>query len=421
MNHDQNISDENDHHIRELQQKINILLELEKEFTIKIDKLQESNIQLKEKIHSKSRNSKELEQEKLIQKEMKNLDTNNSKELEVTKQNLKDVIHEKDSMARELEQQKLIMNDIHQTMVNKISELEESNKDLKEKMSQKSLSSRESEQEKIFMEKALEVETKEKEKAKTKYYKAIIVSVLAIAVVSGVYSVMFAELAGQQYRVEVEPQTTGYTIQNLRGDIIDTYLSWRLVEGDTIVVNILSSAKYDDEVIETVKKTILSEEILEIDNSLLHKGPKGTTSLMYVGWQGAMAEAAKTETILYVPAKFEVIESKSGEGYITIELTNSRNADGFAGWTNSIADASQNQILKSRITIFAVDSLSLTALETVVRHELGHALGLAHSTAPEDLMYPVIETNFPYVSECDVDAIEKLYDGGKSSQVVCEI
>jgi hypothetical protein len=35
-------------------------------------------------------------------------------------------------------------------------------------------------------------------------------------------------------------------------------------------------------------------------------------------------------------------------------------------------------------------------------------------------MYPVIETNFPYVSECDVDAMEGLYDGGNTSEVVCE-
>ena len=92
----------------------------------------------------------------------------------------------------------------------------------------------------------------------------------------------------------------------------------------------------------------------------------------------------------------------------------------FDGWTNSIADASQNQILKSRITIFDVNSLSPAALETVVRHELAHALGLAYSSAPEDLMCPVIETNFPYVSECDVDAMTALYGGGNNSEVICE-
>jgi len=320
----------------------------------------------------------------------------------------------------ELRQEKMMFEKFSDLTEAEKDEMEKTRDELKQKYETERQSVLEQEQEKMFMEKELEVETKEKEKAKTKYYKVIIVSAFSIAIIAGGYSMLFAELAGQQYSIPTQPTPGAYTIQNLRGDTIDTYLSWRLVDGATLAINILNADKFDDDVIETIKKTILSEEVLEIDNSLLHKGPKGTTSLLYVGWKGAMAEAAKTETLLYVPVKFDVISSKSGEGDITIELSKSSNADGYAGWTNSIADASQNQILKSRITIFDVDNISLSALETVVRHELGHALGLAHSTDPEDLMYPIIETNFPYASECDVDAMIGLYDGGNTSEVICE-
>lgn len=45
---------------------------------------------------------------------------------------------------------------------------------------------------------------------------------------------------------------------------------------------------------------------------------------------------------------------------------------------------------------------------------------LAHSTAPEDLMHSTIETNYPYISPCDIDALVGLYDGKTKSQVVCE-
>ena len=352
---------------------------------------------------------------KKYEEKKKQLDQKSADYIELDKQ-FKDLTRE----VLELRQEKMVLERFSDVTEAKKSEMEKARDEIKQKYETERESLHEKEQEKTFMEKELELETKEKEKAKTKYYKAIIVSALSIAVIVGAYSMLFAELAGQQYSVEIEPQTTGYTIQNLKGDTIDIYLSWRLVEGSAIVVNILNADEFGDEVIETIKKTILSEEVLEIDNSLLHKGPRGTTSLLYIGWQGAMGEAAKTKTLLYVPATFEVIESKKGEGDITIELSKNTNADGFAGWTNSIADASLNQILKSRITIFDVDSISRASLETVVRHELGHALGLAHSSAPEDLMYPIIKTNFPYISECDVDAIIGLYDGGNTSEVICE-
>ncbi len=165
----------------------------------------------------------------------------------------------------ELRQEKIMFEKFTTLTESEKEEMQKTRDEMKQKYETEHQLSIEKEQEKMFMEKELEIETKEKEKAKTKYYKAIIVSAIAIAVVTGAYSIMFAELAGQQYRVEIEPQTTGYTIQNLRGDTIDTYLSWRLVEGGTITVNILNADEYDQEVIETIKKTILSDEILEID------------------------------------------------------------------------------------------------------------------------------------------------------------
>ncbi len=45
---------------------------------------------------------------------------------------------------------------------------------------------------------------------------------------------------------------------------------------------------------------------------------------------------------------------------------------------------------------------------------------MAHSSAPEDLMHPTIETDYPYISQCDISALKSLYNGGKKSEVVCE-
>ena len=420
MTHEQTISDEIDHHIRELKQKINILLELEKEMTNNVDTLQESNKQLKQKLHSQSRNSKELEQEKLILKEMKNLDANTSNELEVTKQNLNTIISDKNKMDKELEQQKILMNDIHQTMENKISKLEESTSGLIERLRQKSLSSKETEQEKIFLDEVSKNEISKTQAISKKYYLVIALTGIALAGIFVPYSLYVVTLVGEEYRVQ-DPDSvkSGYVIQNLKGDTIDTWLSWRLVDGDIMHVNIVDGNKFPEKV-EIIKNAILSTEVIEIDDSLLHKGPKGYTSPYYFGWAGALEASSENPTRFFVPTKFEVSESTDGAGDITIRLVSTRNGDGYSGWTQSIADETQNQILKSEITIFDIDKISNNQLETITRHEFGHALGLAHSSAPEDLMAPTITTEFPYISECDVDAITLLYDGGKSSQVVCE-
>jgi predicted Zn-dependent protease len=112
--------------------------------------------------------------------------------------------------------------------------------------------------------------------------------------------------------------------------------------------------------------------------------------------------------------------TETGEGDIVIRLSHLKDPDGYSGYTKIFVDDENHQILKSDVTIYNVDNLSDVELATIVRHELGHAFGLAHSTAPEDLMYPTIETNYPYISPCDIDALVGLYDGKTKNQVVCE-
>ena len=219
----------------------------------------------------------------------------------------------------------------------------------------------------------------------------------------------------------IAPFTSKYLIQNLRGDTIDTGISWKLGEGESLYVNIINSANIPEDNLERVKNAILSEDVIDIDNFLLHKGPAGTYSTYYLGWQGALKSAAKSETELVIPTKFDIVESSNGMGDISITLTGLMDADGYSGFTKSIADESQNQILKSQITIYEADKLTGNQIDAILRHEMGHALGLAHSTAPEDLMAPKMQTEYPFISPCDVDAIISLYDGQSSSQVVCQI
>jgi Matrixin len=213
------------------------------------------------------------------------------------------------------------------------------------------------------------------------------------------------------------PLKTEYLIQNLQGNTVATWKAWHLADGQVLKVNIVDANAVSKDKLDAIKGAILDEQTVQIDDSLLNKGPAGSSSTYYLGWQGALEHTSQTATQYHIPVKFNIIESPSGEGDIIINLSSLENADGYTGYTRSDTDG--NQLLKSYITIFDVNQLSAQGLAAITRHEFGHALGLAHSTDPQDLMHATIQTNYPFISECDTDAIKDLYNGGDSGSAVC--
>ena len=211
-----------------------------------------------------------------------------------------------------------------------------------------------------------------------------------------------------------------YQIFNLRGDVIDTWLTWRIVKGDPFHVNLYDSELITDEIIDGISDVVMSLETVDIDDSLLHKGPVGKSSTYYKGWNGAL-NSISSDTFFPLPYSLQFHVTDRDEGQILIKLTEKSSPDGYSGYTTSLVDQSTNQILKSTITIYNADKLSIEELKTMVRHELGHGFGLAHSSAPEDLMHQEIKTEYPYISDCDISAIENLYDNSQESRVVCKI
>jgi len=202
-----------------------------------------------------------------------------------------------------------------------------------------------------------------------------------------------------------------YFTENLKGDTMHTWKYWNLIDDQPLYVNIVNVDSFEKEKIQVIKDAILSKEKIIVEN-------EGLNLPYYKGWLGALTIAGEKPSLHNLPQKIEIISSADEAGDVVIYLETISDEDGITGFTKSTVE--DDKILKSRITIYDVDSLSNENLSTITRHEFGHALGLAHSTAVEDLMHPTINLELPYISECNIEALMSLYDGLDSGKITCE-
>ncbi len=316
----------------------------------------------------------------------------------------------KAELIQDLEQQKIILKEIDSTLRRQHQELENKNAFNAKLIEQKTLSQ-------------LQTEHKITQSQVMYGLRRKYVPILGIVAFVGLTLFTTYSYYENQTLMSTTPNqlanyNSNYVIQDLQGDTVDTWLAWHLVTGQALHVDVINEAGLSPDQMFAVKDSILSTQTVTLDDSLLHKGPSGTSSVYYKGWTGALAAASEQKTRFYIPQKFEISDSPDGAGDIIIKLTSDKSPDGLSGYTKSMADG--NQILKTTITIYKADQLFPNQLGAIMRHEFGHAMGLAHSTAPEDLMAPIIKTDYPIISGCDIDAITALYDGKQSSQVVCQ-
>ena len=248
---------------------------------------------------------------------------------------------------------------------------------------------------------------------KTNY---LIIGLIVVVIIGFAFLMYFQNMPNIPTEIEVKTGGLlkgGYFVQNLRGDSLDTWFAWS--PRDTLELYIVDSDKIPKNKIDIIQDVIFSDQTITMDNAVLGIKPEGGTSKFWLGWKGVCDEVR----IANGKKPLEVITTEDPRADIVIRLTNVINVDGFSARTSSIVDPETNEILRTRITIFQADTYTDDEFAAIMRHEMGHVVGLAHSTDPTDLMFSTINLAVPYISECDVEALVNLYSGGETSEVIC--
>lgn len=253
----------------------------------------------------------------------------------------------------------------------------------------------------------IQVKLKKPKKDKNEnVFSPILVITLVLSIL--IFSTFFEESNAQS--AELIQENTGSTviIENLMEDNNPASPSWHLEEGQIMYVSIINSNAISEKKIDVVKNAILSQQVAHVQASTNTPNDyRGFT--YYVGWEGALNEASKVPTQYPIPKNFEIIESSNIETQISIMLLTASNSRGYTGYT--WLTSSDDQIVKSTIIIYDVNDLTDSDLATIVRHEFGHAIGLLHSSLPDDLMHNVINTSYPYIFDSHIDTLRTIYGG----------
>src|SRR5688572_23575664 len=138
------------------------------------------------------------------------------------------------------------------------------------------------------------------------------------------------------------------------------------------------------------------------DNVLTYKIEKGTKDLekitesAFSEWENNLNNIHFKNVKVNDAADIE-IKFKKGKGNINkggdAEIYFDQN--GFIDYVKISVSKTSNGI-----------ELNQTMLEHIIKHEIGHALGLGHSQFPHSLMYPIVGEVITKISKCEIDAVK---------------
>jgi len=183
-------------------------------------------------------------------------------------------------------------------------------------------------------------------------------------------------------------------------DEISIFTTWGL-SSDKLKVMIINSADLSDYKVSLVKRAIESEKIYESN---------GVT--YYEGWTGALSSFNSTKI-----QGFEIVQD-SDDVDIIIELTDIRGLEN-AGFTQPLYNGKQINFVKTEI--YDSNNLSFIELENIIRHEMGHALGLGHASTDWSMMFAEVYSVQKYITSCDIVGLKSLEGGDSFSKINCNL
>ena len=170
-------------------------------------------------------------------------------------------------------------------------------------------------------------------------------------------------------------------------------LQWDLKSQKTLYVLINSESEISESKKAIINDVIMSEKSVMLDNQNNFKG-----------WQGALNQIHYSDN---TPIKLIFTDNEKPTNMILINLEDEPTESEFDGFTKF--DLYENKIVKSHIVIYNTKNLNDVEFETLLRHEFGHSLGLAHSENINNVMFPLLDQSNPYITNDDISALSLLY------------
>jgi len=173
----------------------------------------------------------------------------------------------------------------------------------------------------------------------------------------------------------------------------DELRAWDEVKDNKIPVLILRDAKVSVKQVDIAEYVINAKEV-------------NSKRTLFLGWNEGIKEVSKSFGVK-VPT-LQVQYTINSTEAIIIHLMDKTSKEGYDGYTN-LFYGQNGKIQKAFIKIYNVDELNNIQLKIIIRHELGHALGLGHTNSKNDLMQSIIDMNYNAISLLDLKALALLY------------